>query len=64
MRVFVLKCITFDGMGDDPHDGRCIEHSTIETHECITVSEMVENFNKMLALMGFIAQVDIVEKDE
>jgi len=63
LRSYTLTCISTDGMRDDPHKGEIVESVHLESRECTTVPEMVDLFNKMLAVMGFIAVVDVVEDD-
>lgn len=62
-RVYTLRLISYEGMREDPHDG-VLEEIIIESRECTTVSEMVDQFNRLLQVMGFMAQVDVVERDE
>lgn len=64
MRVYTLKCNCTSGMRLDPDNGEIVENVTIETRDCTTVSEMVDNFNKLLRIMGFHAEVDVVERTE
>jgi hypothetical protein len=64
MRVYTLRCISKSIFRNDPENEVCTEQCTIETEECVTVSEMVENFNKMLGMMGFAAKVDVAEDTE
>lgn len=64
MRVYTLKCISTPVFETYSDDGEVVENITIDTRECVTVSDMVENFNKLLAVMGFVAKVDVVEDDE
>ena len=64
MRIYTLKCVSFSGMRQDPDNGEVVEEITIETRECTTVSDMVDNFNTMLASMGFIARVDVADTEE
>lgn len=64
MRVYTLKCNCTNGLRLDPDDGEIVENVIIETRDCVTVSEMVDNFNKLLKVMGFCAEVDIVERAE
>ena len=64
MRIYTLKCLSTDGMAKDPHNGELVENVTIETRECVTVSDMADSFNKMLAVMGFYAEVELVDKKE
>lgn len=64
MRVFTLKCVSYDGMKHDPHEGRTVDDVEIVTEECVTVSDMVSQFNRLLAVMGFVAKVDVTEDDE
>lgn len=64
MRVYTLKCNCTSGLRLDPDGGEIVETVTIETRDCVTVSEMVDNFNKLLKVMGFCAEVDIVERAE
>lgn len=64
MRVYILKCTCMPIPGYDPDNGETVETVTIDTRECVTVSDMVENFNKLLAVMGFVAKVDVAEDDE
>lgn len=64
MRIYALKCVSYDGMRHDPHDGRTVDDVEIVTEECVTVSDMVNQFNRLLAVMGFVAKVDVVEGDE
>jgi hypothetical protein len=62
-RVYTLRLVSYDGLRDDPHS-EVIDEVTIESRECTTVPEMVDQFNRLLSVMGFMAQVDVVEKDE
>jgi len=62
-RVYTLRLVSYDGLREDPHDG-VIDEVTIQSHECTTVPEMVDQFNRLLQVMGFMAQVDVVERDE
>lgn len=64
MRVYTLKCNCTSGMRLDPDNGEIVEAITIETRDCTTVSEMVDNFNKLLKVMGFHAEVDVAERTE
>lgn len=41
-----------------------VENVTIETTECVTLSEVVQHFNQLLAVMGFYAKVDVAEEED
>lgn len=64
MRHYTLKCICPSIIVLNSDNDPVTETVVIESSECVTVTEMVELFNKLLKVMGFYAEVDIVEKDE
>lgn len=64
MRIYTLKCVSMPVFETYSDNEEVVENITIDTRECVTVSDMVENFNKLLAVMGFVAKVEVAEDDE
>jgi len=60
-RVYTLKFVSRLSFAESYEQ---IENVTIETTECITLPDVIEHFNKLLAVMGFCAKVDVAEEEE
>lgn len=60
-KIYTLTCISRPFVSEKYMTVETIE---IKTEDCHTVSQMVENFNKLLKVMGFCAEVDVVESEE
>lgn len=60
-RVYILKCVS---RPFNAENYITVEQIEMTTEECVTVSDMVDNFNKLLQIMGFYAKVDVVEETE
>lgn len=59
-RIYTLTFISRPFLSDNY---RTVETIDIRTENCVTLSEVVECFNRMLKVMGFQSEVDIVDEN-